>query len=139
MVLDTSLVDSHRAYVTAVAAALTEAGVTVTDVDFFDDLWTDADPDRRGGARIDVATTAAGRAGRQLWVAYSEESGWTLYVHHPAANRIESSHPLCAEVVPAPAEVGAAAAATLAIGKRPRASTTPKSPIRAHSSDSEDA
>lgn len=119
MPLDTSVQESHRTYVHAVATALTEAGVTVTEVDFFDDLYADTDPHRRGGAHIDVATTAARRAGRQLWVAWSDEVGWTLYVFNPAADRVESSHTLCPEALPTPAEVGAAAAATLLIGKRP--------------------
>jgi hypothetical protein len=117
MPVETTLQESHRAYIRAVAAALTQAGITVTDVDFFDDLWNDTDPHRRCGVHIDVVSTAAAYSGRELWVAWSDECGWTLYVFAPAADRIESAHPLCAEVLPAPADL--VAAVVPALSQRP--------------------
>ncbi|WP_406501597.1 DUF6292 family protein [Streptomyces sp. NBC_01590] len=127
MVLDIPMNDSHRAYVNAVAAALTAAGVPIIDVDFLDDMWDDGDPLRGALTLIDAARTAAAYPDRQVWAEWDERSGWDLSVFDRDANRIEPKHSLCAEVVPAPADVAAATVAVLAA--HPSASTTLERPI----------
>lgn len=114
--------DSHRAYVNAVTAALTAAGVPIIEVDFLDDLWDDGDPLRGALTLIDAARTAAAYPGRQVWAEWDEQSGWALSVFDRDANCVESQHALCTEVIPAPADVAAAVVAVLAA--HPGASTT---------------
>ncbi|MFE4329629.1 DUF6292 family protein [Streptomyces sp. NPDC056831] len=127
MVLNIPMIDSHRAYVNAVAAALTAAGVPIIDIDVLDDMWDDGEPIRGALTLIDATRTAAAYPDRQVWAEWDERSGWDLSVFDRAANCIEPKHSLCAEVLPAPADVAAATVAVLAA--HPSASTTLQRPV----------
>lgn len=127
MVLDIPMKDSHHAYINAVAAALNAAGIPITDVDVLDDMWDDGNPLRGALTLIDPARTATAYPDRQVWAEWDERSGWDLSVFDRAANRIKPMHALCAEVLPAPADVTAATLAVLAA--HPSASTTLERPV----------
>lgn len=114
MLLDVPQQDTHRPYIRAVAATLTEAGIPVTDTDFLDDVWDDGEPIRCAQLYLDTAATAATYGDRSVWLLWTEEWGWDLHVTRPGVQRDELTHPLCNELLPPPAEVLTAVRGALA-------------------------
>ncbi|MFI0934595.1 DUF6292 family protein [Streptomyces sp. NPDC021019] len=130
--------DSHRAYVNAVAAALTAAGIPIVDVDFLDDVFDDGDPLRFAHAHIDATRTADAYPDRMVWAEWDERDGWDLVVYDQGNKRKPSlGHTLCTEVVPAPADVAAATVALLAA--HPSTSLKLERPLLAWDEDREEA
>jgi hypothetical protein len=105
MPLDIPLQESHRGYIRAVAGALTQAGISVVgDIDFFDDIWNDAEPIRAAQFQISDAHTEQVYGIPAVWLRWTEEWGWIM----PFAPT------LCDQVLPKPTEVVAAVQAGLA-------------------------
>ncbi|KOV92220.1 MULTISPECIES: hypothetical protein [unclassified Streptomyces] len=117
--------ESHRAYIRAVAAALAEAGITVTDVDFLDDVWDDGDPIRCAQLIVSNTSTMRVYGVPTVLLAWTEEWGWFL----PLAPS------LCDQAVPSPAEVVSTVQA--AFGELP-AQTKPRRAYRRYT-DYDDA
>lgn len=114
MPLDIPLRESHRGYIRAAAAALTQAGIRVTDVDFLDGVWDDGDLIRCGQLRLARLATMQVYGVRQVWLSWTEESGWDFHADAPDNVFAGPTHPLSDRVLPTPAELLAAVQAALA-------------------------
>ncbi|MEU1852915.1 DUF6292 family protein [Streptomyces sp. NPDC019990] len=113
MPVEATLQESHRAYIRAVAAALTQAGIGISDVDFLEDVWDDGDPIRCAHIHLTRLSTMQVYGVREVWISWTEEWGWTMQIAAPGTT-FEVAYPLWAQVLPAPADVLAAVQAVLA-------------------------
>ncbi|MFI2434661.1 DUF6292 family protein [Streptomyces sp. NPDC018693] len=113
MPLDVPLHESHRAYIRAVAAALTQAGISVADVDFLEDVWDDGEPIRCAHIHLARLATMQVYGVRKVWMSWTEERGWNFHVAAPDSIVTGLTHPLCNQVLPAPAELLAVVQAAL--------------------------
>ncbi|MBT3167537.1 hypothetical protein HTV80_31270 [Streptomyces sp. Vc74B-19] len=116
---DTALRESHRAYVSAVAAALTQAGITVSDIDFFSDAWDGREPIRRAEFHVSARHTEHVYGHPSVRLAWTEEWGWIM----------PFKSTLCDQVIPTPPEVVKAVQAGLAALPPQEA---PKPPYRSY-------
>jgi hypothetical protein len=114
MPLDVPLHESHRGYIRAAAATLTQAGIPVTDVDFLDDVWDDGEPIRCAQLHLARLATMQVYGVRKVWLSWTEESGWDFHADAPDSIIAGLTHPLCDQVLPAPAELLTAVQAALA-------------------------
>ncbi|MEZ3180815.1 hypothetical protein KYY02_19605 [Streptomyces pimonensis] len=106
--------ESHRGYIRAVTAVLAQAGISVTDVDFLDDVWDDGEPIRCAQLHLARLATMQVYGVRQVYLSWSEEWGWAFHTSTPDSIMAGLTHPLCGQVLPAPAEVLAAVQDVLA-------------------------
>ncbi|MBT3167536.1 hypothetical protein HTV80_31265 [Streptomyces sp. Vc74B-19] len=113
MPVELTLQESHRPYIRAVAAALTQAGIGVSDVDFLDDIWDDGEPIRCAHIHLARLSTMQVYGVRQLWITWTEEWGWMMHIAAPGSP-FDVAYPLCDQVLPTPADVLAAVHADLA-------------------------
>ncbi|MFI9418070.1 hypothetical protein [Streptomyces werraensis] len=104
MPVEATLQESHRAYIRAVAAALTQAGISVSDIDFLDDIWDDGDPIRCAQFQISDERTEHVYGHPSVRLAWSEVWGWIMPFRAT----------LCGQVIPTPPEVVEAVRAGLA-------------------------
>ncbi|MFJ3249084.1 DUF6292 family protein [Streptomyces sp. NPDC086782] len=113
MPVETTLQESHYGYIRAVAAALTQAGISVTDVDFLEDVWDDGEPIRCAHLHLARLATMQVYGVREVRADWTEEQGWTLHIAAPGSP-FEVTHPLCEQVLPTPADLVTAVRAALA-------------------------
>lgn len=114
MLLDVPLQESHRGYIKAAAAALTEASIGVAEVDFLDDVWDDGDPIRCGHIHLARLATMQVYGVRNVWVSWTEEWGWTFHVTARGSLMDDVTHPLCDQVLPTPGDLVTGVRAALA-------------------------
>ncbi|MEC3995028.1 DUF6292 family protein [Actinacidiphila sp. DG2A-62] len=128
MPLDVPLGGSHRAYIRAVAAALTQAGISVADVDFLEDFWDDGDPIRCAHIVLARLATMQVYGDRQVFLSWTEESGWDFHADARDSLFAGLAYPLCDQLLPAPAELLTDVQA--ALGELPEATGRPRPSYR---------
>ncbi|MEU1815157.1 DUF6292 family protein [Streptomyces roseifaciens] len=114
MPLNIPLQESHRGYIAASAVALTQAGISVAEIDWLEDVWDDRDPIRVAHLRLARLATCGVYGVRDVRLMWSEESGWAMVVTEPTNGVDVLTHPLCDALLPAPAGLVTAVRAVLA-------------------------
>jgi hypothetical protein len=103
---------THRAYVRAVTAALTAAGVPVSAVSFPHDPDADLVLARRAVLDLDMRATWPVYGDQEVSLIWTDETGWSVG-WGPAGDVCGASFTVCRSLVPEPAEVVAAALAAV--------------------------
>ncbi|HLL36193.1 MAG TPA: DUF6292 family protein, partial [Streptomyces sp.] len=105
---------THRAYIRAVAHALTAAGIHVRTVSFPHD---DEDPDlcllRRAVLEVDMRSTWLVYGDQEVCLLWDDEGGWRLGWGPAGGALLGASFTICPTLVPDPAEVASTVRADL--------------------------